>query len=218
MTIVVTPELVLEAYAQGIFPMAETAGRSPVYWLSPTQRGQLPIADLHIPRRLRRTVRKFPFDVSADQDFEAVLSACAEQTNNRPETWINDTIRGVFLRFHAMGCAHSVECRREGRLVGGLYGLAIGSAFFGESMFSRETDASKVALVHLAARLWKGGFSLLDTQWVNDHLLQFGCYEIPRDEYLLRLHRAIDGKADFWVGGSDERELIAEYFSFRGFR
>ncbi len=218
MTFLLTPELVLEAYAQGIFPMAEKAGRTPVYWISPQQRGQLSIPELHIPRKLRSQVRKFPFEIRIDTAFEEVIDGCAESAPGRPETWINETIREIFLAFYEMGHAHSVECWQEEKLVGGLYGLRIGGAFFGESMFSRESNASKVALVHLTARLWKGGFEVLDTQWVNDHLLQFGCYEIPRQEYLESLNQAMKKEeADFTADGLSERALIRDYFASRGF-
>lgn len=193
----VTPSLVLRAYSLGIFPMAESKDASTVYWVDPEQRGILPIERFHIPRRLKRTVRQNRFNVTCDTDFDSVINACAESDVGRQDTWINDEVRRLFKALNHMGLVHTVECRREGRLVGGLYGLAIGGAFFGESMFSRERDASKVALVHLAARLVYGGFTLLDAQFITDHLTQFGAIEVPRDDYRDMLDAAISEPAVF---------------------
>ncbi|HLI13196.1 MAG TPA: leucyl/phenylalanyl-tRNA--protein transferase [Alphaproteobacteria bacterium] len=192
-----TPELLLRAYAVGIFPMADSRSSRHLYWLDPEWRGILPLDRFHIPRRLRRTVRRGGFEVKADQAFAAVIAACAERRAGRPDSWINHDIERLYKALHDMGVAHSVECWRGGRLVGGLYGVALGGAFFGESMFSHETDASKVALVHLAARLTRGGFSLLDTQFITKHLEQFGAVEIPRTEYRTRLAAALRHSAVF---------------------
>ncbi|MCQ8241103.1 leucyl/phenylalanyl-tRNA--protein transferase [Rhizosaccharibacter radicis] len=189
-----TPELMLRAYRAGLFPMAERRDDPHLYWLDPEQRGILPLDGFHLSRRLRRTVLSDPFEIAVDGDFPAVIDGCAAAgaPGKRDETWINAEIRRLFVGLHRMGAAHSVECRTAGVLVGGLYGVAIGAAFFGESMFSIARDASKVALVHLVARLRIGGFTLLDTQFVNPHLLQFGAVEIPRAEYKRRLARAVD--------------------------
>ncbi|MEM6492482.1 MAG: leucyl/phenylalanyl-tRNA--protein transferase [Pseudomonadota bacterium] len=192
-----TAAVLLRAYAHGVFPMAESADRPEVYWVDPEMRGVLPLDAVHIPRSLRKTVRRGAFEISVDQDFAGVVAGCAEATPTRPETWINDQIRRLYGDLHAMGFAHSVECRRDGALVGGLYGVRIGAAFFGESMFSRATDASKVALVHLVARLRAGGFTLLDTQFTTDHLRRFGAIEIPRSDYRAQLARAIVREARF---------------------
>jgi len=192
-----TPEILLRAYAFGVFPMAEGRDQREVYWVDPKERGILPLEDFHLPRRLARTLRQHRFQVRCDTGFEAVLEGCAAPGAGRPDTWINAEIRRLSLKLYDMGFAHSVECWREERLVGGLYGVALGGAFFGESMFSRERDASKVALVHLVARLRLGGFLLLDTQFVTEHLQRFGAVEIPRDDYRAQLARAIAAPARF---------------------
>ncbi len=191
-----TPEILLRAYAVGLFPMAETADDPDVFWVDPEHRGVLPLDGFHLPRRLARRIRSNPFAVTVDTDFAAVMAACAERTADRRETWINGQIRDLYGRLFAMGHAHSVECRLDGRLVGGLYGVHLGAAFFGESMFTRVTDASKVALVHLVARLRKGGFRLLDTQFVTDHLAGFGTIEVPKAQYRRLLARAVAVPAD----------------------
>lgn len=192
-----TPQLLLGAYASGIFPMAESRHDPDLYWIDPDVRGVIPIAGLHVPRRLRRTLRSGAFEISCNRDFLGVVRGCAEPGRNRPDTWINDEIERLYAALHDMGFAHSVECRADGELVGGLYGVSLGGAFFGESMFSTVRDASKVALVHLAARLDKGGFVLLDSQFVTDHLRQFGAVEIGRAEYKARLAAALKVDADF---------------------
>ncbi|MFK7839863.1 MAG: leucyl/phenylalanyl-tRNA--protein transferase [Bdellovibrionales bacterium] len=222
MQLILTPELILEAYSQGLFPMAYSAESPYVHWVCPEERGQLSIEAIHFPKRLIKTIRSGSYIVRINTDFSGVIAMCAENTSDRPETWINDSIRDVFIQLHKRGHAHSIEAwcyddEGEERLVGGLYGLAIGGAFFGESMFSRATDASKIALAHLVARLWKGGFQLLDTQFVNDHLKQFGVYEIAHDDYIQILHRAIQRDADFHLIGDDisEDDLVAEYFEMR---
>ena len=173
-----TPEILLAAYAAGIFPMAESADDPELFWVDPRRRGILPLDAFHVPKRLRRVVRQGGFEIRCDSAFEEVIRGCAEATEKRPNTWINDEIVRLYAGLFARGSAHSVEAWRDGMLVGGLYGVAIGAAFFGESMFSRAADASKVALVHLAARLRLGGYRLLDTQFLTPHLAQFGGVEI----------------------------------------
>ncbi len=186
-----TPELLLRAYAVGIFPMADSRASRHLYWLDPEWRGIIPLDAFHAPRRLRRTVRRKPFEVRVDSAFRQVIAICAERREGRQESWINVDIERLYTALHELGVAHSVECWSAGELVGGLYGVALGGAFFGESMFSRTTDASKVALVHLVARLRLGGFTLLDTQFTTRHLQQFGAIEIPRAEYRQRLAAAL---------------------------
>ncbi len=187
----ITPDLLLRAYSQGYFPMAETAESDELFWFDPPWRGILPLDAFHVPRRLRRTVRQGRFEVRYDSDFPSVIAACAESTSDRPKTWINRRIRQLYSALAAQGHAHSIESWRDGRLVGGLYGVSLRGAFFGESMFSRETDASKVALVHLVAQLRWGGYALLDTQFITEHLRQFGAIEIPKAEYRRRLTAAM---------------------------
>lgn len=190
---VIDPALVVRAYRDGIFPMALEDGE--IGWFSPDPRGILPLETFHVPSRLARVVKHATFSVATDRDFEGVMRACAERPGEG--TWISDDIFETYRALHRLGIAHSVETWREGRLVGGLYGIHIGGAFFGESMFHRETDASKVALVALVDRLTRRAFSLLDTQWVTPHLRQFGAIEIPRDDYLRRLKAAV-GKGCEW--------------------
>ena len=191
MAVRLTPDLLVQAYAIGIFPMAESADDPDIFWVDPEQRGVLPLDSFHVSRKLRRTVRQNVFEVRCDTAFEAVVRSCAQPTELRPKTWINEEIVRLYDALFRRGAAHSVEVWYGGRLVGGLYGVALGGAFFGESMFSRATDASKVALVHLVARLRAGGFVLLDTQFVTEHLEQFGAVEIPRAEYRRRLAAAL---------------------------
>lgn len=193
-----TADILLRAYANGIFPMARTKDDPLLYWIDPEERGILPLAGFHVPRSLWRALRRGEFEIRCDSAFPAVIDGCAETRPEREETWINPVIRRLFLELHHRGLAHSVETWAEGRLVGGLYGLALGGAFFGESMFSRATDASKVALVHLVARLNRGGFTLLDTQFVTEHLARFGATEIPRAEYHQRLAQALERQAVFY--------------------
>lgn len=204
-----TPAILLRAYAVGIFPMADTRTDRTVHWLAPEWRGILPLESFHVPGRLRRTLRRRPFEIRCDSDFEAVISACAEPRQNHPDTWINRDIETVFCDLHRLGYAHSVETWQSGQLVGGLYGLALGGAFFGESMFSKVTDASKVALVHLVARLRIGGFTLLDTQFVTDHLRQFGAVEIASVQYLRRLEAALARTGRFYGDLPPEAEDAA---------
>ncbi|MEO8713594.1 MAG: leucyl/phenylalanyl-tRNA--protein transferase [Acetobacteraceae bacterium] len=205
----VTPDLMLRAYRHGLFPMAETRRGERLYWLDPERRGVLPLDGFHVPRRLLRTVLTGGFEVTADQDFPAVIAGCAAPGPGRLDTWINPQIEGLFLALHRMGAAHSLECRHEGELVGGLYGVALGGVFFGESMFSTVRDASKVALVHLVARLRATGFRLLDTQFVTGHLAQFGAREVPRDDYRVHLTAALNAPAS-WIVELDAATLEHE--------
>ncbi len=188
----ITPDLVLRAYRHGLFPMAETRHGDRLFWLDPEHRGVLPLDRFHLPRRLARTVLAGSLQVEADRDFLATIAGCAARAPGRDDTWINAQIERLFTDLFRLGHAHSIECRQDGVLVGGLYGVAMGGVFFGESMFSFVRDASKVALVHLVARLRLGGFALLDTQFVTAHLAQFGAKEIPRETYRARLAAALE--------------------------
>jgi len=208
----ITPELLVRAYRAGFFPMAETREADRLYWLDPELRGVLPLDGFHLPRRLLRTVESGDFSVTADRDFAGVIAGCAEPAPGREDTWINPQIEQLFTELHRRGVAHSVESWQGGRLVGGLYGVALGGAFFGESMFSRATDASKVALVHLVARLRLGGFTLLDTQFVTSHLTRFGAVEVPRDRYKRMLAAALEVPVQFLAEPAPEalaREIQA---------
>lgn len=191
------PRDLLECYARGVFPMADAREDESVFLVDPEKRGVIPLDGFHVSRRLARTVRGNPFDIRFDTAFPQVVLECAASKPGRTETWINGAIEDLYAQLFEIGHAHSVECWHEGRLVGGLYGVSLGGAFFGESMFSRQTDASKVALVHLVARLIADGFQLLDTQFITEHLTQFGTEEIPRAEYQRRLARALTVAADF---------------------
>jgi leucyl/phenylalanyl-tRNA--protein transferase len=193
----ITPEVLLKAYACGIFPMAETAEDLSLYWIEPEQRGIIPLDRFHISDRLARTVRSDRFTVTVNRDFDAVIDACATPQPGRAKTWINARIRMLYRRLHERGPCHSVEVYDDDELVGGLYGVTLGAAYFGESMFHRARDASKVALVHLVARLKAGGYTLLDTQFVTDHLKTFGAVEIPRRQYHRLLEEALRGEARF---------------------
>lgn len=193
-----TPEIVLQAYTRGIFPMAESRHDPNLYWIDPEMRGIIPLGEFHLSKRLARTVKTWPHTVFVDRDFQAVIEACAAPGHNRDNTWINDEIVALYCDIHEMGFAHSVECWDGDRLVGGLYGISIRGAFFGESMFSSVTDASKVALVHLVARLKAGGYKLLDVQFVTSHLKRFGAVEIPRSDYHGLLDDALGVDGDFY--------------------
>ncbi len=193
----ITPEVLLKAYACGIFPMAESAEDTALYWIEPEWRGVLPLDRFHIPARLARTVRSQRFAVTVNRDFEAVLEGCAAPKPGRGRTWINSRIRALYSKLHERGHCHSVEVYEDDKLVGGLYGVSLARAFFGESMFHHARDASKVALVHLVARLRAGGFKLLDTQFVTDHLKTFGAIEISRRQYHKQLEAALVGEGDF---------------------
>lgn len=205
----ITPEVLLKAYACGIFPMAESAEDPGLYWIEPERRGIIPLDGFHVPRRLARLVRQDRFTVTVDADFAAVMAGCAAPAPGRQRTWINGRIRQLYQSLHEMGCAHSVEARLDGRLVGGLYGVRLNGAFFGESMFSRVRDASKVALVHLVARLRLGGFELLDAQFITDHLSQFGATEISRRQYQVLLDRATQCHARFSTAPLSGADVLA---------
>jgi leucyl/phenylalanyl-tRNA---protein transferase len=191
-----SPELLVAAYSRGLFPMAEEDGS--IGWYDPDPRGVIPLDAFHVPRRLAKTVRSNRFEIRVDTSFREVMSTCAAPSRGREDTWISDEMIEAYAGLHRLGLAHSVESWRDGRLVGGLYGVAIGGLFAGESMFSRETDASKVALVNLVARLVRGGFVLLDSQYlVGSHLRQFGAIDIPAREYKRRLAAAVRVHAGF---------------------
>jgi len=193
----IPPELLLKAYASGVFPMAESATDPEVFWVRPETRGIIPLDGLHVPRSLAKTVRQARFEVRFDHDFEAVIDACGEAREERRSTWINAPIREAYVELYRRGHCHSVECWRDGGLAGGLYGVTLGRAFFGESMFSRARDASKVALVRLVERLRSRGFVLLDTQFTTEHLKRFGAIDVPRRRYEKLLEEALAGSASF---------------------
>ncbi|MGC2781247.1 MAG: leucyl/phenylalanyl-tRNA--protein transferase [Bradyrhizobium sp.] len=213
----ITPEVLLRAYACGIFPMAESADDPTLFWVEPELRGLIPLNGFRVASRLARTVRSDTFVVTVNQAFKAVMDGCAEPQPGREDTWINRRIRELYSGLYALGHCHSVECWQDGELVGGLYGVSLGRAFFGESMFHRTRDASKVALVHLVARLIAGGFELLDTQYVTEHLRTFGAIEIPRRRYTVLLEKALAGPAanfarlpvDQPIPGSEALAIIA---------
>jgi leucyl/phenylalanyl-tRNA--protein transferase len=214
----ITPDLMLRAYRAGLFPMAETRRGDRLYWLDPELRGVLPLDRFHLPRRLRRTVLSGDFTVTTNHDFPGVIAACAAPAEGREDTWINPEIERLFGALHRMGHAHSVEVWLPAAggpaLVGGLYGVALGGAFFGESMFSRSRDASKVALVHLVARLRLFGFTLLDAQFQTTHLAQFGCHEVPRQAYKRLLSEAVEEQAR-WNDTVDPDQIHAEILKLR---
>lgn len=213
-----TPELIIRAYRAGIFPMAESAEDESLFWVSPTRRGILPLERFHISKSLRKALRRNDFIIRTDHDFEAVIEGCATAGKDRESTWINPTIRTLYGALFARGICHTVEVWQGERLIGGLYGLALGGAFFGESMFHRRTDASKIALAHLVARLRAGNFTLLDTQFLTEHLQSLGGVEVPREVYELQLADAIGRAGDFatlekmgedwrqWLGLGPERQ------------
>jgi leucyl/phenylalanyl-tRNA---protein transferase len=187
----ITPQVLLTAYSRGIFPMAESADDPALYWIEPQLRGVLPLGAAHFPRRLLRTVRTTPYIVRIDTNYDAVIDGCSASRPGRTSTWINKRIRSLYRKLFELGACHTVEVWDSDRLVGGLYGVALKGAFFGESMFSYERDASKIALVHLVARLTFGGFTLLDTQFTTDHLKQFGTIELARDDFQVELEKAL---------------------------
>ncbi len=190
----ITPEILLRAYSIGLFPMAESADDPEIFWVEPDLRGVLPLDEFHVSKSLAKTVRQKPFDIRFNHDFDAVIAACAAETTDRPSTWINDTIKRLYSTLHQMGHAHSVEAWDGDELVGGLYGVSLGSAFFGESMFSRRTNASKICLVQLVNRLREKGFTLLDTQFTTEHLKTFGAIDVPKDEYAHMLSAAMESR------------------------
>ena len=216
MCLILTSDLLLSAYSQGLFPMAEDGEATDVQWVCPQMRGQISIERMHIPRRLQKNVKRMtlkglPYDIRINTAFEDVITYCAQATVERKETWINDPIISAYCDLHRQGYAHCVECWQDNTLVGGLYGIAIGGAFFGESMFSRARDASKVALVHLAARLWYAGYKILDTQFTNDHLEQFGVYETPHHLYMEALQPVLELDCVFDFKNVPEGSLIKNY-------
>jgi leucyl/phenylalanyl-tRNA---protein transferase len=203
---VLTPDLLLCAYASGLFPMANDRYDPTLHWIDPKRRGTLPLERFHQPKSLRKLVRQCRFEIRVDSAFAQVIEACAEVRPERPRTWLNDELIALYLALHRRGYAHSVESWSAGQLVGGLYGVSLGAAFFGESMFSRVRDASKVALVALVERLVAGGYRLLDTQFVTDHLRQFGAVEMTREQYHRELRRALATPAVFY---SDEGGVVS---------
>ncbi|NEJ24825.1 leucyl/phenylalanyl-tRNA--protein transferase [Rhizobium leguminosarum] len=188
----ITPDILLRAYSIGLFPMAESADDPEIFWVEPELRGVLPFDHFHVSKSLAKTVRKKPFEIRFDHAFDQVIAACAEETSGRPSTWINRTIRSLYSTLFDMGHAHTVEAWEGDELVGGLYGVSLGSAFFGESMFSRRTDASKICLVHLVDRLRERGFTLLDTQFTTEHLKTFGAIDVPKADYAAMLTAAME--------------------------
>ncbi|HIK65429.1 MAG TPA: leucyl/phenylalanyl-tRNA--protein transferase [Henriciella marina] len=203
-------DMLLDCYRQGVFPMADSREDMNLFLISPEIRGVLPLDEFHVPRRLRKTVRKDPYRVTIDQAFSRVMEGCAEGTADRPTTWINVPIQNLYSSLHKRGYAHSIECWDEdGDLVGGLYGVSLGAAFFGESMFSRATDASKIALVHLVARLIAGGYQLLDAQFHNPHLEQFGLIEMKKADFMKRLEAALSHEGDFYSSGTTGEDRLS---------
>jgi leucyl/phenylalanyl-tRNA--protein transferase len=210
----ITPELLLRAYRAGLFPMAESRRGERLYWLDPEQRGVIPLGGFHLPKRLLRTILSGPYEVTTNRDFHGVIAGCAAPAEGREDTWINHEIERLFGALHRLGHAHSVETWQDGRLVGGLYGVSLGGAFFGESMFSRARDASKVALVHLVARMRLFGFRLLDAQFQTTHLAQFGCREVPRAAYKRLLAEAVD-EPTAWDDDPAPEAIAAEIRTLR---
>ncbi len=195
----ITPEVLLRAYEAGIFPMSESYDDPDIFWVDPRIRGILPVKNFHVPRRLKRTVRSERFKITINKEFTSIMEGCAASVGKRPKTWINGQIIELYTALHDMGYAHSIECWRNGRLAGGLYGIALGGVFFGESMFSRERDSSKVALVHLLARMRAGNFMFVDTQFTSKHLSRFGAIAISRSDYQSLLKQALGIKSNFKI-------------------
>lgn len=188
----ITVDVLLRAYSAGLFPMADSADDPEIFWVEPEIRGIIPLEDFHISKSLAKAIRKKPFDIRFNTAFEAVMAGCAAEALDRPSTWINATIRKLYTELHQIGHAHSVEAWEGKELVGGLYGVSLGAAFFGESMFSRRTNASKICLVHLVERLRQQGFALLDTQFTTEHLKTFGAIDVPKQDYAKMLDRAVN--------------------------
>ncbi len=211
---ILNPDLLLRAYRLGLFPMAESRTSRALHWLDPEARGILPLDGFHLSRSLYKTLRAEKFQVTANADFRATIAGCAAARPSRPDTWINAEIERLFTELHALGFAHSVESWQNGKLVGGLYGVSLGGVFFGESMFSTATDASKIALVHLVARLRLGGFALLDTQFITTHLARFGAVEIPRARYHVLLAEAVEKPAHF-LASPDPATLMHDIETMR---
>lgn len=204
-------ESLLNAYRSGLFPMAESRKATVINWICPRIRGILPLNQFHLPKRLKRKIKTWPHKVLVNQNFKAVIEACAAPRSNQHETWINDEIIAIYCEIHALGFAHSIECWSNEKLIGGLYGIAIGGAFFGESMFSLVTDASKVALVHLVARLNVGSYKLLDIQFTTSHLECFGAMSIPHHQYIKLLKHALTKRGDFYsLGANPDSNLILQ--------
>ena len=213
-----SPETLIKAYALGVFPMAEHHDDDRIFFVDPDERGILPLDQVHLPRSLKKRVRQRPYRITVNQAFDQVIDGCRTITDSREESWINPQIRQLYCALHRLGFAYSVEAWQDNganaQLVGGLYGVALAGAFFGESMFSRATDASKIALVHLMARLQAGGFTLLDTQFSNPHLEQFGVLEIPRDDFKILLGEALAAEATFPLI-DDDFELVQSFMQAR---
>lgn len=211
-----TPETILYAYSQGIFPMANSADDEVANFYRPKMRGLLPIQNLHIPKRLLKIIKKSDYKITINQSFEKIIDGCAKTTKDRQNTWINKEIRKVFIELNKLGHAHSIECwytkNNEQILAGGLYGLAIGQVFCGESMVSFQTNGSKISLIHLCARLSKGNFKILDTQFINDHLKQFGAYEIHQEDYEEQIKTLMKKPANFLLKNVKERDILKTYF------
>ncbi len=188
----ITVDILLRAYSIGLFPMADAADDPELFWVEPEVRGIIPLDNFHVSKSLAKVIRKKPFDIRFNTDFEGVMAGCAAEVDNRPSTWINETIRRLYTELHEIGHAHSVEAWEGEELVGGLYGVSLGSAFFGESMFSRRTNASKICLVYLVERLREKGFTLLDTQFTTEHLKTFGAIDVPKADYAKLLEPAVD--------------------------
>jgi leucyl/phenylalanyl-tRNA--protein transferase len=201
----ITPDILLRAYSIGLFPMAESAEDQNLFWIDPEARGVFPLDGMIISKRLAKTVRSDRFEIRIDHDFAAVIDACASAAAGREKTWINQRIKRLYCQLFEQGRVHTVETWSDGVLVGGLYGVVLGAAFFGESMFHRQTDASKVALIHLAGRLAAGGFRLLDTQFVTPHLETLGAVEVSKERYRLMLAEAVGQRADFWIWPKDRK-------------
>lgn len=200
-----TPELIIRAYQAGIFPMAEDADADDLFWVCPPMRGVMPLDGFKISKSLRKTLRKHPYSIRVDTDFEAVIQGCATAGTDRDSTWINPTIRKLYGELFRRGLVHTVEVWDGADIVGGLYGLSLGGAFFGESMFHRKTDASKIAMAHLVERLKAGGYELLDTQFVTPHLASLGGVEIPREIYEVRLSHALQQNGDYYAWDRQQR-------------
>ena len=207
---IITADTLLRAYAAGVFPMAETRDAKDLFWVDPELRGVFPLNGLKISRSLYKTIKQNKFDVRCDSDFNGVMEKCAESTKDRPDTWMNEDVFRLYNEIYLKGCAHSVECWQDGELVGGLYGVSLGGAFFGESMFTRRSNASKVALIHLVARLRLSGYTLLDSQFITDHLESLGAIEVPRSVYHLMLDEALDVPNVSFYSDPTSSELSAE--------
>lgn len=209
----ITADILLRAYSIGLFPMAESAEDPNLFWVDPELRGIFPLDGLIISKSLAKTIRSDRFEIRVDHDFDAVIDACAASYPDRDKTWINARIKQLYRQLFDVGRVHTVEAWRDGALVGGLYGVCLGAAFFGESMFHRETDASKVALAHLVARLVRGGFGLLDAQFVTPHLASLGAVEVGKERYRRELTQAISREGNFWTWPKGQRVSGREAFA-----